>query len=250
MRKELVLHSGARSVTRDELDLIPVPVATETYQPVAHYDLVTKLATVSQDLLTGYTLSDEKYGIARQANQLFGVLKFKNADQEMGLSIGFRNSYDKSLSVGIAVGATVFVCDNLALSGSITVMKKHTKNIWDALEEMTVTSLYRARHSFEQIRVDSESMKAVEWTDADAARALGLLYFDGVLSPRQLPVTRDQWLKPDHVEFQARTPWSFYNACTHALKSTPPAGIMERHIALHDMVVDLAKTDYNVETIN
>lgn len=46
-------------------------------------------------------------------------------------------------------------------------------------------------------------------------------------------IVKDQWLKPNHQEFAPRNAWSFYNACTEALKTCPPVTIMEKHIQLH-----------------
>ena len=122
----LILHKGAKACTRDDLDLIPMPEKTATYQPVSHYQLANRLLTISQDIMSGFTLSGEKYGIARDGNQLFAVLQFRNTHEDIGLALGFRNSYDKSMSVGFACGASVFCCDNMALTGDIVVMRKHT----------------------------------------------------------------------------------------------------------------------------
>jgi hypothetical protein len=106
----LVLHRGAIKANRGELDLIPVPAPTESYQPVSHFELASKRVTIGQDILTDYTLIGENYGLARQGQQLFAVLKFQKGDNGMALSVGFRNSYDKSMTVGLCCGASVFVC--------------------------------------------------------------------------------------------------------------------------------------------
>jgi hypothetical protein len=231
---ELVLHRGAVKATRGELDLIQVPAPTESYQPVSHFDLASKLITIGQDILTDYTLVGENYGLARQGQQLFAVLKFQKGDNGMALSVGFRNSYDRSMSVGLCCGATVFVCDNLSLHGQIAVMKKHTKNVWTALEDLAITTLYKSQHTYQQIVADSEAMKARGIQDDEAYRMIGYLFGHDVLSPRMLPVVKEQWLKPAHPDFQERNAWSLYNGCTEALKSAPPCSVMERHIQLHE----------------
>jgi len=105
----LLLHCGGKHATLNELANVPLPVETHSYKPVSHYDLAINLAEVAGSLLNGHALSSSKYGLARDGNQLFGVHTFANGSDELGLSIGFRNSYDKSMSVGIAIGATVFV---------------------------------------------------------------------------------------------------------------------------------------------
>jgi predicted SpoU family rRNA methylase len=77
---------------------------------------------------------------------MFAVLTYSNGvEEDMGLSIGIRNSYDKSMSIGVALGARVFVCDNLAISGEIRIVRKHTAGVWKAIEDMAISTLYRHR---------------------------------------------------------------------------------------------------------
>lgn len=233
----LLLHRGGEDATLDDLRAVPLPEETETYKPVSHYDLATNLAEVSRSLLRGYTLEKGAYGLARDGSQMFGVLTYRNGiSSEMGLSIGFRNSYDKSMSVGIAIGASVFVCDNLALTGQIAIMRKHTAAVWDDLEELTITTIYRSQHNFHRIYEDSQEMQAWSLTDDDAYKLTGLLYGRGIITPRQLPIVKKEWQDPSHEEFYDRNAWSFYNAVTEALKSAPPNKIMEKHIALHEVM--------------
>ncbi|MBT6052993.1 MAG: hypothetical protein HOG49_39840, partial [Candidatus Scalindua sp.] len=115
---ELLLHKGGEYCTLNDLRDVPLPPETRTYRPVSHYDLAKNLAEVSGGLLRGFEMQGAQYGMVRDGAQMFGVHTYKNGiSGSMGLSVGFRNSYDKSMSVGIAIGASVFVCDNLALTG-------------------------------------------------------------------------------------------------------------------------------------
>ncbi len=234
----LLVHRGGHIVTRDDLALVPVPEATESYLPVPHNHLADTLSTIGQDILKGFDLHKEQYALAREGSQMFGVHVFKSANTELGLSIGFRNSYDKSMAIGIAIGAEVFVCDNLALTGDITIMKKHTLNVWQGLEDAAIATLYRSQKNFEKIIADSETLKGRVLDNREAFKMIGLLFGHGILTPRQLPVVKNEWLKPAHPEFQLRNSWSFYNACTESLKSCPPIMIMEKHIQLHAMLTE------------
>ncbi len=237
MTQELLMHTATgKYATLDELREIPIPEETPTYKPVSHFDLAKNLAEVSSTLLRDYTLETANYGLARDGAQLFGVHTYRNGSDSMGLSIGFRNSYDKSMSVGIAIGASVFVCDNLALTGEIAIARKHTSNVWQDLEELTITTIYRSQHNFHRIVEDSQRMKGQHLGDDDAYRLTGLLYGHGIISPRQIPVVKKEWLTPSHDDFDDRNVWSFYNAVTEALKGSPPNKIMEKHIALHKLL--------------
>lgn len=230
----MMLHRGAIEVKRHDLDLIALPEETNSYQPVSHYQLTDRLLTISQDILTDYCLVGEKYALARQGQQMFAMLQFKKDEADLGLCIAFRNSYDRSMSVGMAIGASVFICDNLALTGDIAVMRKHTKNVWTTLEDLAISTIYRSKKNYRTIQVAAGRMGEITFSNADAFSTLGILFGNDILSPRQIPVVRDEWLRPRHDVFRERSAWSFYNACTEALKSCPPNAIMEKHIRLHD----------------
>ncbi len=235
--EEMIIHRGGEMVLKDQLDLIKVPEATDSYVPVSHYALADKLSAISTDILRDYQLVGETYAVARQGNQLFALLKFRNDNTEMGLSLAYRNSYDKSMSVGIAIGASVFICDNLALQGEIAVMKKHTKNIWNDLEDLAISSLYKAQKNFERVVVDAERMKAIPMKNDEAFRLMGFLYGHDLVSPRQLTTLKEEWLHPSHEEFQDRNLWTLFNATTESLKSCPPTVIMERHRDVYQALV-------------
>ncbi len=237
MTQELLMHtSGGDYCTLDDLRNIPLPKETSTYKPVSHFDLAKNLAEVSGTLLRDYELERSQYGLAREGAQLFGVHTYRNGSDSMGLSIGFRNSYDKSMSVGIAIGASVFVCDNLALTGEIAIARKHTSNVWQDLEELSITTIYRSQHNFHRIVEDAQIMQGQHLSDDDAYRLTGLMYGHGIITPRQIPIVRKEWLTPSHEEFEDRNVWNFYQAVTEALKGSPPNKIMERHIALHQLL--------------
>ncbi len=232
----LLLHSGGEAASMEDLAAIPLPKETHSYKPVSHQALATMLGAMASDLLPEFELVNTQFGLARDGAQMFGVHTLKNGHSSMGLSIGFRNSYNKSLSVGIAVGGQVFVCDNLMLTGEVTVLKKHTLNVMSSIEALALSAIYKSRSAFNQIQEDAETMKDIPLSDEDAYRTIGLLYGNGIITPRQIPVVKNEWLKPSHDDFEGRNVWSFYNACTESLKSSPPQSIMERHLALHSQI--------------
>jgi len=236
----LIAGKGATYVDRFDLSIPPVPPATSTFTPIPHYDLANTVRTISQDILRDYFIFDERYVLAREGDQLFAVLDFKGEDKETALAIGYRSSYDNSLALKLTTGASVFVCSNLMLSGdNIAVMKKHTKNLLIGLEDMIITAVYKAQHSHQRIIEDGNRLKNISIEDRQAARLLGQLFWDGIISPRQVPVVRSEWLKPSHEEFQPRTAFSFYNCCNHALKTnTPISQTIERHITLHKVMTE------------
>lgn len=223
---------GGQAVSKDELSLIPIPPKTDTYTPVGHYELAKRIETVSQDLLRGFELVTASYGVAREGRQLFAVLTFQNGEKEQGLSIGFRNSLDKSMTLGIVCGSTVFVCSNLQFRGDIEHVRKHTGDVWGELEDRLMVICYKSSRVYEKIIDNTAKLKALPMDNRHAFQVMGELYGEDIISPRQLTAMKSEWMKPSYEPFKDRNAWSLYNDATHSLKTSPPQQVIEDHTKL------------------
>ena len=233
---------SSNKVTMDVLSDIQLPNKTSSYVPVSHVDFIKNTKDIADRILDKHQLHKEQYGIAKDGKQMFGTLTYKEAfhdgPQEIGLSIGLRNSYDKSMSLGICSGASVFVCQNLMMTGEIVAMRMHTGSIIDELKGLIFNALLKAEDKFSTIHADSQQLKNHAIIDNTIPyNLMGRLYGYGVLTERQLPVMKREWQKSKHEEFKPRNAWSLYNAGTEALKTTHPMHKMKRHIQMHRMVV-------------
>jgi len=230
---------SSNKVTMDTLSDIKMPTKTRTYVPVSHVDFINNTKDIANRILDKHQLHSEQYGIARDGKQMFGTLTYKEAfhddAQDIGLSIGIRNSYDKSMSLGLCSGGSVFVCENLMMTGKVVVMRMHTGSIIDELKGLIFNALLDAEDKFSTIHADSQQLKNHIIDDKTAYGIMGRLYGYGVVSERQLPVMKREWQKPQHDAFESRTSWSLYNAGTEALKTTPPIHKMNRHIQMHKL---------------
>lgn len=224
-----------QKVDYDDLKMINPPEATKSYTPVLHHELADMVKRIGTEVLHDFAFHKEEYALARDGNQLFAVHSYKNSSTEMGLSIGFRNSYDKSLSLGVAVGGSVFVCSNLVFNGDVTIFRKHTANVMQDLKKLILNVIFSQKENYNKLIVDSAHMKNLDVTDDTAFRLMGILWARGIVSIRQLPTLKKEWLEPQYPVFEERTLWSFYNACTEALKTSSPAVIMEKHVQLHQI---------------
>ena len=241
MSSILMDQLGDMTASFHDLGQIQVPPETRTFKPVPHDHLVTKMIEVSSDIFTDYTMVGEHYALAREGQRLFAVLNFQHKEiPDMALSLAARSSYDKSMSLAFAAGATIFICTNLALQGDIVEMKKHSPKNMDNIEDTVLRMTYKSMKSFKQINTDAHFLQQVPMSNERGFEMLGKLYGEGLLTPRQLPVVKDKWLRPDYECFQARNAWSFYNSVNEGLKSTPPNKVMEKHIDLHRVMMDQA----------
>jgi len=232
----IMTHCGGRIVDFNEVASVPLPEQTNTYIPVPYENLVLNTRKIADRLLNEYSFVKDQFALSGGENKdqrMFAVLQYEANNSEMGYAIGIRSSYDKSMSNGFCAGAQIFVCDNLMFRGEVTYMRKHTKNVWNDIEEKTMTTLYRGMDNFQNLSKDSKQMKERDVSNDIAGSFLGRLFINGDMTPRQLQKAKQQWFKPIHEEFEPNTLWSLYNACTESLKTTPPNKILEKHISLH-----------------
>ena len=229
----------SREVNLGDLQNIEMPEATNTYVPVSHYDLAMNVGSIGERVIDK-ELHSKKFGLARHGQHMFATYTFKNDEDEVGMSIGFRNSYDKSMSIGVCVGAKVFVCENLMMTGEVTFMRKHTGNILDELNSLIFNVLYKSDDKFAQLQDDKESMKEIPINNQRAWETMGVLFGKGIINTPQISIMRKEWKNPSHEEFNDDSLWSLYNAGTEALKTCSPTRMMSSHIKLHRELVALA----------
>jgi hypothetical protein len=217
---ELMLHCGSDYVKKNELKAVLTPTATRTWHPVPHYD-VAELVT-NEAASRGYRIINEQYGLNPSGTKMFAVLRFHPEGRpDMARSLGFRNSHDKSLALGLTVGFNIVVCQNLVFAGERTIHRKHTSCIeidklvpeaFDTLDAQYEVLEERINEmKFDMLSIDDARLVTVKVAEAKAIPSCDIL---GVLN---------EFNKPRHEEFKEPSRWSLYNAFTETAKKYSPA---------------------------
>jgi hypothetical protein len=225
---KIMLHRGGWTATLADLAAVPVPEPTDSYVPVPYPRLVEeiKIHVPRFDL----QILQEEYALARDGQQMFGVLTCANGKPAAGysLAIAARSSYDRSVAVGIAAsGVKVTICDNLAFFGEITAHRKHTVHVFRDLPDLIYRMLSQV--SSMRSRIDSEiaAMKVRELPTAHAHHLMVEAVKGNVVPASRLPKVIEAWDEPRHEEFHPRTAWSLFNAFTEVQKGSGPRAQME-----------------------
>lgn len=222
------------AVTLSEVAAVPVPEHTRSWRPVPYMDAVGFLKDTIGSVLTDFTLRGEEYGLSKDGNQMFGVMTLDGGDESQSLAIGMRQSYNQSLSLGIAVGAQVMVCDNLMFTTSgFKIIRKNTVNVWAYFQEMARAQVNASYGHFQAIQADGQRMRELPVTQVRGFELLGHAVGERVLTPTQANVAFGDWREPRHPEFSPRNLWSLYNCVTEGLKKGAPAQLMNRHSNAH-----------------
>lgn len=265
MSSSMILHCGGREVDFETLQAVPLPEATKSYVPIAFDDLVTNVVDAGSKLLYDYELTGQQFALApgrmKDAEtgktvalpdaKMFGLLNYRKMGEpkgEMGMSIALRSSHDRSMKIGIALGARVFVCDNMAHSGSIAKVELlHTGDVLKKLRREILVAVDDSADDFIEVRNDAEEFKRVSCTSDEAYKTLGLAFGRGILKPTQLGIAKKAWENEEYRRGFGETDsvWSLYNVATEALKTTPMQKTLERHIEWHRLVKDVVVSDFH-----
>ena len=231
--------------TEMDVRMVPVPEVTRTYVPMPHGDLIDTIEVQLKHHLPQYYVDSKQFGLAREGQQLFGLMTLKKHDcdvidvevveDSIDLSIGFRNSYDKSMSVGIVGGAKVFVCDNMMMSSdAVKFMKRHTKNVLKEFDYMLWTNLPELQSQFVQMKEAKAKLEHIGVEHQQGYEFLGKMYGNGFLTPVQFTSAVADWKAPTFEAFKPRNAWSLYNSVTWGLKKGSPSLAIQRYCNAHD----------------
>lgn len=227
----LVAHTGATPISRNDLSMIKAPAATQTWKPIPHADLVNCIEeTLRRNHLN---IAKEEYAVQSEGNKLFGVMTLNSEFGDFATALGIRTSNDKSFPVQMIAGARVFVCDNLAFSGEVIMLRRrHTSGM--NLREEIAGGIERAVAKFQDVTSSVVKMKAIDLTGKDVAAKAKILdaAVKGVMPLRLIPSVYENYFTPKHPEFEPRNAWSLHNAFTESFKELKPNIAMQAGVEL------------------
>ncbi len=245
MARDLMLHAGGKFVEREELMEVKTPEPMGIWRPIPHetlFDLIEK--TVIDN---GLKIAQTQMGLAKEGKRFFALLRMQEmVKADYALTIGIRNSHDKSFPAGLVVGSNVFVCDNLCFSGEIAIARKHTLHIMDDLPGLVVGAVGKISiaQKVQDIRIASYRQYYIDDYDAHDIVIRATDY--GVIPNQAIPQVLSEWRNPTYADFKERTAWSLFNAFTQVAKRFPVADLARRTVKLHGMFDQFTKPEIDI----
>lgn len=224
-----------------ELDIVkaPVPIKTETYTPISHASIITSIENYCSN--NGLTILDRSYNTNTSNSQVTGKFTLSQNDGEMGSMIAFQNSYDKSLSVKFAMGASVFICSNGMVVGEHTFKRKHTGDSDTELIEFIGESVANSVDNFNDVITLKDNMKQVTVSENVLHELVGELFLgEQILRLEQLSFVRQQYNNPRFDYGVDRDNlWNIYNLFTDAIeRKSHPSMYLTQHQKVTELIND------------
>lgn len=232
----------------------PLPARTTTYSPVSHAEIIDAIqANARTNSLT--IVRDRTYSniLGTRVTGFCDVEDGTDFGKEHGLKMmfGYRNSYDKSMSVAFVAGGSVWICGNGCISGDLMAFKrKHTGTVATELNERIQIGVDRMKSDFGKLVMEVDVMKNYSLTPRQKSELLGVLYFErNLVTPTQLSIIKRELTQSEH--FKEDNAWSLYNNVTESLKKSHPIDIIRDHIKFHGFMKEMTgMNEPQVETVN
>ncbi len=215
---QLLSHIDTDLVTREQLALVETPDATRSFKPVPHIELINTLDEVLG--LNQIAIRKEQFALRRDGSTLFGVLQLLYENTEDGIAaLGLRTANNKTMSIQICAGLSVFVCDNLVFRGDLIALnRKHTSGL--VLRTELSNAVLRFQEHFGRLTSEIDVLKGQELTDTQAKAIIHDVFARGVFPIRLFREVSQAYFGP-LAEGAGRTRWVLHNAFTVVAREMP-----------------------------
>jgi hypothetical protein len=223
-------------VSLDELANVGCPAATESFQPIPHFQLVETARRNLQD--AGFQVIAEEHATARYGLRYFGGFAVTGTEisaPDRTLVVGLRNSHDKGFAASICLGNRMTVCENLCFSANIKLARRHTTFILRDINAVIARAIGRLADHFGDMGRRIDLYKSTGITRATAAELAYALATKGALPPRDIYSALQEWEAPRHPEFGGNTLWTLYNAVTENLKGGDLSKLPDRTMTMQSV---------------
>ena len=238
----LMAHCGANYVERLDLGKPILPACTESYTPIGHDYFVDLVEDRLND--KGLKISNSGFALGNDGANMFGVLEIAHAkNDDYATVIGLRNSHIKWFAASLACGSGVFVCDNLAFSGEVTVGRKHTSMILDDLPTVIDEAVGQVIDLKVVQEARYEAYKGRMVNTMEAEFLIIEMMRRGVINTGRVEKVVAEWDAPSHRQFTdtGDSAWRLFNAATEALKGLSMNELAPRTTKLHTLVDEVVE---------
>ena len=212
----LIAHVDTNMVTREQLMAIPAPIGTDTFKPIAHFELIQSMQAILEH--KGISIVKEQFAIRSDGSKLFGTFDLSlEGITGTGGALGFRTGNDRSMRLQMITGMRVFVCDNMAFSGDeIILNRKHTSRL-DLLPEL-MQAMDRFLLRYAKLKDEAVGLQGISLDDNQAKALIHDAFIREIMPLRFLPAVSRAYFNPEIPDWEPRTGWSLHNCFTGVMK--------------------------------
>lgn len=231
-----------KEILLEDLYNVQLPMRTPGYTPVPH-KMITDIIFEELDK-SKLKVIQNKYNIAKDGKQVVGNITIGTDNSDFGMRLAFKNSYDKSMSFGIALGMSVFICSNGVVNGEHSMKRKHTGDADIEIGEYIHSNVASLEEVFHKVLEESMHFKNYLIDERKAAELTGRLFIEEeIINGMQGNIIKEQLYKSENFHNLEKnseffSAWDYYNAVTESLKLSHPMNFIKNHSDFHRFMME------------
>jgi len=226
--------------TRADVMAVPQPAFTSTWHPFAHGDVIRGIREATQ--LNNLDVTDEEYCLTSNGANLFATwtVRHPSLDYDPGVEqfqLGFRNSLNKLMAIGVTIGTTVMVCSNMMFSGDFITFRKHTGGLdLNELNFFMARAVWDATERMRQLYDWHQMLKNVALSDNQAKILTYNAMAQGALAPSKFNYFRESFR--EELKLNGPTLYSWHGAGTRSCRENSLNQIARKTAILNSVTDD------------
>lgn len=238
----LMFSKDDNVVTREALkgfDPAIIKMQTRSHKPVPFSRGIDIIQDTAES--HGFRFGEEQYVLARNDTQLFGLIEVVNFTSEVEkICFGVRSSTNKTLPWSLCGGASLSICTNLDLFGSVVMKRKQTTFVMQDLRYLVDKFMGKFTKVVEHRTEQVEKYQRAVLKDSVANHTVIQMLRQGIINTQRVEKVVNEYYEPSHAEHLnadgRRTAWTLFNATTEAFKGSPISTYTERSEKLHRLI--------------
>jgi hypothetical protein len=172
------------------------------------------------------TLVESTHALTHGGRRYFGLFELESSSSsEWTVTVGLRNSHDKSAAAGMCLGQKVMVCTNLAFSGEIKFARKHTANCHSDTMLMMRKAFTQVPRFENQLQDRDEKWKNLKITNGEASTLILKSAASDIIPQNKITHVHRHWEQPEYNEFSknGHSVYRLFNSFTSAMRPSVPS---------------------------
>ena len=221
------------NLSETEVMAIPAPAFTSTWSPVAHKDVIESVQTACDNY--GLDIISKNYTTAADGAKMFSSWTIDSGQSDRAWMLGFRNSINKAMAVGMTAGNSIVVCANMQFSGEFLAFHKHTSGLdMDRLMAMASTAVKSTVEKCKALDTWHQGLKEVEMSGDDMKCITFDMMQDGVFAPSKFKEF-GECAKEEYELTKDRNLYTIHGAVTRLVRDKSLFQIADTTKKLHDL---------------
>ena len=225
-------------ITRQDLNIIPVPDATRTYVPISTSLIFDTIDTLAYE--KGFGIRQEIFDTKMKGQQQKIRFVFDTNSDKFGFEIALMNSYNKTISLRCGSGANCTICWNLQVMAPFKIQEKHVGNVREDLYEFLKSSFEVKDTQIQNAQLLWDNLDYVNLSQREINELAGSLFFEQkLINSEQAMILRKELDKPSfEYDYNPESLNALYQHTTFCIQNEHPTSYLQTQQGVQSFFVD------------